>query len=121
MLNKVSLIGNLGGDPVVRQVGEDRKVANLSLATRRRWKDREGNLHEDTQWHQLVLWDRQAELAERLLTKGQLVYVEGRLNTVQWTDPKNEEKTYHRTEVVGQNFLILSPKGSTAGEGQESA
>lgn len=119
MLNKVTLIGNLGADPVVREAGEDRRVANLGLATRRRWRDREGNRHEDTQWHKLVLWGRQAELAERLLKKGQLVYVEGRINTARWTDPKDEEKTYYRTEVVGESFLILSPKGSPAGEAQE--
>lgn len=116
MLNKVTLIGNLGADPVVREAGEDRRVANVSLATRRRWKDREGNRQENTQWHQLVFWGRQAELVERLLKKGQLVYVEGRLNTVSWTDPKDDEKTYHRTEVVGESFLILSPKGSRTGE-----
>ena len=112
MLNKVTLIGNLGGDPAVRDAGEDRKVANVNLATRRRWKDRNGERQEDTQWHQLVFWGRQAELAGELLRKGQLVYVEGRLNTTSWTGREDESRTNYRTEIVADNFLILSPKGA---------
>lgn len=108
MLNKVELIGNAGADATVRDVGEGRKAANLNLATHRRWKDKDGNRQEDTQWHAVVLWGQQAELAERLIKKGQLVYVEGRLNHTSWTD--DEDRTHHRTEVVGQSFLILSPK-----------
>ena len=114
MLNKVTLIGNLGADPAVRAATEDRQLANVRLATRRRWKDRDGNRQEDTQWHQLVFWGRQAELAERLLKKGQLVLVEGRLNTTSWPAREDESRTHYRTEVVGESFLILSPKGSPA-------
>lgn len=108
MLNRVELIGNAGADAALREVGEGRKAANLNLATHRRWKDKDGNRQEDTQWHPVVFWGKQAELAERLLKKGQLVYVEGRLNHTSWTD--DEDRTHHRTEVVGQSFLILSPK-----------
>ncbi len=118
MLNKVTLIGNLGTDPTVRDATADRRVANVRLATRRRWNDRDGNRQEDTQWHQLVFWGRQAELAERLLKKGQLVLVEGRLNTTSWPDREDESRTHYRTEVVGENFLILSPK-DTPPEGRE--
>ena len=118
MLNRVTLIGNLGVDPEIRDATEDRKVANARLATRRRWKDRDGNRQEDTQWHQLVFWGRQAELAERLLKKGQLVLVEGRLNTTSWPDREDESRTHYRTEVVGESFLILSPKDAPP-EGRE--
>ena len=118
MLNKVTLIGNLGADPAVRDASADRKVANVRLATRRRWNDRDGNRQEDTQWHQLVFWGRQAELAERLLKKGQLVLVEGRLNTASWQDREDESRTHYRTEVVGESFLILSPKDAPR-EGRE--
>jgi single-strand DNA-binding protein len=118
MLNRVTLIGNLGADPQVREAGEDRKVANARLASRRRWKDRDGGRQEDTQWHQLVFWGRQAELAEQLLKKGQLVYVEGRLNTTTWTDKEDEERTHYRTEVVTESFLILSPKDALATESE---
>ena len=110
MLNNVTLIGHLGADPATRDATEDPKLANVRLATRRRWRDRDGNRQEDTQWHQLVFWGRQAELAERLLKKGQLVLVEGRLNTTSWTDREDESRTHYRTEVVGESFLILSPK-----------
>ena len=108
MLNRVELIGNVAADAALREVGEGRKAANLNLATHRRWKDKDGNRQEDTQWHPVIFWGRQAELAERLLKKGQLVHVEGRLNHTSWTD--DEDRTHHRTEVVGQSFLILSPK-----------
>ena len=108
MLNKVELIGNVGADAATRNVGEGRKAANLNLATHRRWKDKNGNRQEDTQWHPVVFWGKQAELAERLLKKGQLVYVEGRLNHTSWTD--GEDRTHYRTEVTGESFLVLSPK-----------
>ena len=97
MLNKVELIGNAGADAATREVGEGRKAANLNLATHRRWKDKDGNRQEDTQWHPVVFWGRQAELAERLLKKGQLVYIEGRLNHTSWTD--DEDHTHYKTEV----------------------
>ncbi len=118
MLNKVMLIGNLGADPVLREAREDSRVANVRLASRRRWKDRDGSRQEDTQWHQLVFWGRQAELAERLLKKGQLVYVEGRLNTTTWADREDQDRTHYRTEVVAESFLILSPKEAPAPEAE---
>ena len=119
MLNKVELIGNAGADAALREVGEGRKAANVNLATHRRWKDKDGNRQEDTQWHSVVFWGKQAELAERLLKKGQLVYVEGRLNHTSWTD--DEDRTHHRTEVVGQSFLILSPKAEPAEDASPAA
>ena len=114
MLNKVELIGNVGANADLRDVGEGRKAANINLATHRRWKDKDGNRQEDTQWHPVVFWGKQAELAERLLKKGQLVYIEGRLNHTSWTD--DEDRTHYRTEVVAQTFLILSPKDSAAAD-----
>lgn len=109
MLNKVQLIGNIGRNPTTRSSGGTR-AATATLATRRRWKKREGERQEDTQWHRLVFWGWQADLAEELLKKGQLVYVEGRLNTTSWPDPEDDGHTNFRTEVVAESFLILSPK-----------
>ena len=117
MLNKVELIGNLGANPAIRQPTETRKAATVNLATHRRWKDKDGNPQEETQWHPLVFWGSQADLAERLLKKGQLVYVEGPLNHMTWTD--EEDRTHHRTEVVGESFLILTPK-DRSGEAETS-
>ncbi len=111
-INKVILIGNLGADPELRYTKGGTPVADLRLATSRKFKSRDGGMQEDTQWHPVVFWGKQAELAERLLKKGQLVYVEGRLNNTSWTD--EEDRTHHRTEVVGQTFLILSPKAESA-------
>ena len=119
MLNRVELIGNAGADAAVREIGDSRKAANINLATHRRWKDKDGSRQEDTQWHPVVFWGKQAELAERLLKKGQLVYVEGRLNHTSWTD--DEDRTHHRTEVVGQTFLILSPKPEPAEDAATAA
>ena len=108
MLNRVELIGNVGGEVTANEVGDGHKAAKLSLATHRRWSGKDGMRQEDTQWHPVVFWRKQAELAERLLKKGQLVHVEGRLNHTSWTD--DEDQRHYRTEVVGESFLILSPK-----------
>jgi single-strand DNA-binding protein len=124
MVNKVILIGNLGRDPEVRSTPSGQPVANFSVATNRRWKDRDGNRQEQTEWHNIVCWGRQAEIAGQYLTKGKQIYIEGRLQTRSWDDKQSGEKKY-RTEIVCENFQMLGGRGgdmesSPAGGGDYS-
>jgi single-strand DNA-binding protein len=112
MLNKVFLIGNLGRDPEVRSTQSGQPVASFSLATTRRWRDREGNRQEHTEWHNIVCWGKQAEIAGQYLTKGKQVFVEGRLQTRSWDDRNSGEKRY-KTEIVCDNFQMLGGRGES--------
>ncbi len=106
MVNKVILIGNLGRDPEVRSTPSGQPVANFTLATSRRWRDKGGQKQEQTEWHQVVVWGKQAEIAGQYLTKGKQIYLEGRLQTRSWDDKSSGEKRY-RTEVICENFPML--------------
>lgn len=106
MINKVILIGNLGRDPEVRSTPSGQPVANFTLATSRRWRDKNGQKQEQTEWHQVVVWGKQAEVAGQYLTKGKQIYLEGRLQTRSWDDRQTGEKRY-RTEVICENFQML--------------
>jgi single-strand DNA-binding protein len=112
MVNKVILIGNLGRDPERRSTPSGQQVATFSVATSRRWRDRDGNKQEHTEWHTVVCWGRQAEVAGEYLKKGRQVYVEGRLQTRSWDDKQTGEKRY-RTEVVCDNFQMLGQRGDS--------
>jgi single-strand DNA-binding protein len=113
MVNKVILVGNLGRDPEVRSTPSGQPVATFTLATSRRWKDKNGQRQEQTEWHQIVCWGRQAEVAGQYLTKGKQLYVEGRLQTRSWEDRQSGEKRY-RTEVICENFQMLGSRGGGA-------
>ena len=120
MLNKVFLMGNLGRDPEVRTTTSGQTVANFTVATSRKYKDRDGNRQEKTEWHNVVVWGKQAEIARQYLTKGKQVFIEGRLETRSWEDKTHGDKRY-RTEVICDNFQMLGggrPGG--ADEGHES-
>ena len=110
MYNKVFLIGNLGRDPEVRNTPSGQPVATFSLATNRRWKDRDGGRREETEWHNIVCWARLAEIAAQYLTKGRQIFVEGRIQTRSWDDQQSGEKKY-RTEIVCENFQMLGGRG----------
>ncbi|MDH3404596.1 MAG: single-stranded DNA-binding protein [Acidobacteriota bacterium] len=112
MVNKAIIIGNLGRDPEVRTTPSGQPVANFSVATTRKWKDRDGNLQEKTEWHDIVCWGRQAEIAGQYLTKGKQVYIEGRLETRSWEDKTHGDKRY-RTEIICENFQMLGRKGDS--------
>ena len=116
MVNKVILVGNLGRDPELRTTTSGQPVANFSVATSRRWKDRDGNRQEQTEWHNVVCFGRQAEVAGQYLTRGKQIYVEGRLQTHSWDDKNTGEKKY-RTEVICDNFQMLGRKGDSGGGG----
>lgn len=118
MVNKVILIGNLGRDPEVRSTQSGQTVATLSVATSRRWRDKDGNNQEQTEWHTVVIWGRQAEIAGQYLQRGRQVYIEGRLQTRSWEDKNSGEKRY-KTEVVCDEFKMLGSRGGggdTAGD-----
>ncbi|HEY7215537.1 MAG TPA: single-stranded DNA-binding protein [Thermoanaerobaculia bacterium] len=116
MVNKVILIGNLGRDPEVRSTPSGQPVASFTLATNRRWKDKNGQRQEQTEWHSIVVWGKQAEIAGQYLTKGKQIYLEGRLQTRSWDDRQTGEKKY-KTEIVCDNFQML---GSARGGDFES-
>ncbi len=116
MVNKVILLGNLGRDPEVRSTPSGQSVANFTMATSRKWKDRDGNKQEQTEWHQIVVWGRQAEIAGQYLNKGKRIYLEGRIQTRSWDDQQSGEKRY-RTEVICENFQMLGG-GSGGGGGR---
>src|SRR5450432_3708891 len=107
-VNRVILIGNLGKDPDVQYLEGNIGVAKFSLATTETFKDRTGKLISQTEWHTVVLWRGLAELAQKYLHKGSLVYIEGRLRTRSWEDKEGNKK--FATEVVGDNLIMLDKK-----------
>ena len=104
-INKVILVGNLGKDPEVRTLENGAKVANFTLATSESYKNREGQRVTQTEWHNIVLWRGLAEIAEKFLSKGNQVYVEGKIRTRAWDD-KDGNKRY-TTEILGDNLTML--------------
>lgn len=120
MLNKVTLIGNLGADPEVRYMPAGGAVTNISLATTRRWKDRDsGERRDATEWHRVVFFNRLAEVVGEYLRKGSQVYVEGRLQTRKWQDKEGVDR--YSTEIVATEMQMLgSRSGGTASMGGES-
>ncbi len=119
MINKVILVGNLGRDPEVRSTASGQPVTNFTLATNRVYNDRDGNRQKQTEWHNIVCWGRQAEIAGQYLTKGKQIYVEGRLQTRSWDDRQTGEKKY-RTEIVCENFQMLGARGEYDGGGSSA-
>ena len=108
-LNKVILIGRLGQNPDVREVGTS-KVANFSIATDESYTDRNGNKVEKTEWHRIVMWNKAAETAERYLKKGSLVYIEGKLETRSWETDSGEKR--YSTEIKSFSFQMLDNKNN---------
>jgi single-strand DNA-binding protein len=111
-LNKVLLIGNLGCDPEMRYTPSGRPVTSFSLATSRSWTLADGERREETEWFNIVTWGNLAEICKQYLTKGQQVYIEGRLQTRGWEDEAG--KKHFRTEVVANEMIML---GNRQGSG----
>ena len=107
--NKVILVGNLGQDPESRFTPQGTAVTNLSIATNESWKDQNGDIQERTEWHRVVMYGRMAETAVEYMRKGQMVYVEGRLNTREWEDQNQVKRK--TTEIRCDNFTMLGRKG----------
>ena len=113
-VNKVILIGNLGGDPEVRYTPNGAAVVNVNLATNESWTDRNTNERQErTEWHRLVLWSKLAEIAGQYLRKGSKVYVEGRLQTRSWDDQSGQKR--YTTEVVVNDMQMLDGRGEAGG------
>ena len=114
MKNLVILIGNLGADPEIRHTPGGAAVATVSIATTRRWKDKQsGEKKEDTQWHRVIFWNRLAEIAGEYLKKGSQIYVEGRIETRKWTDDKGVDR--YSTEIIANEMHMLGGKGEGGG------
>lgn len=115
MLNKVTLIGNLGADPEVRFMPSGGSVANISLATTRRWKDKQtGERKEATEWHRVIFFNRLAEIAGEYLKKGSQVYVEGRLQTRKWQGQDGQDR--YTTEILAEELHMLGSRSGGTGQ-----
>ena len=111
-LNRVQIIGNLGADPELRTTTNGARVANLSVATSRRWNDRQGQQQEKTEWHKVIFWEKLAEVCERYLKRGDRVYVEGSIEYRQYED--KEGQTRYITEIRGREMIMLGGRGEKA-------
>jgi len=109
MLNKVMLIGNLGKDPEIRYTQAGTAVATFNVATTERFKGKDGQIQDQTEWHRVVAWSRLAEICGEYLHKGSKVYIEGKLQTRKWTDQNGNEK--YTTEIIAREMKMLSPRG----------
>ncbi|MEK7197872.1 MAG: single-stranded DNA-binding protein [Patescibacteria group bacterium] len=118
-LNKAFILGNLTRDPELRQTPTGQNVANFGVATNRVWSDPTGNKQTQTEFHNVVVWGRLAEIASEYLAKGRLVFIEGRITTRSWQDQQGQKK--YRTEIVAENMQLgprpqLTPNPNQTGE-----
>jgi len=111
-VNKVILVGNLGADPEVRFTPSGQAVANFRIATSESWTDKNGQKQDRTEWHRIVVWGKLAELCGEYLGKGRQCFVEGRLQTREWTDKENRKN--YTTEVVANNVVFLGGRDASA-------
>jgi single-strand DNA-binding protein len=110
-MNKVLLVGRLGRDPELRYTQSGTPVANFTMATDESFVDREGNRQERTEWHRIVVWNKQAETTSNYMSKGSLVLVEGSLQTRKWQDQQGQNR--YTTEVKAQRVVFLDSKGQS--------
>lgn len=108
-INKVILVGRVGGEPEIRHVN-DTYVVNFSLATSETWKDQHGEKQEQTEWHRIVAWRRLAEIIRDYVGKGDLLYIEGKITTRKWTDREGIER--YTTEIVANQMQMLGSRGN---------
>jgi len=116
-VNRVTLVGHLGKDPEMLFLEGNIAVAKFSLATTDYFKDKAGKQFSQTEWHSIVLWRGLAELAQKFLHKGSLVFIEGRLKTKSWDDKEGHKK--YLTEIIGDNLIMLDKKSDTLTEENE--
>jgi single-strand DNA-binding protein len=117
-VNKVILVGRLGRDPETRYTGGGQAVANFSVATDETYKDKAGERQKRTEWHKIVVWGKQAEIAQQYLKKGSLIFIEGRIQSREWQDKEGQKRTSF--EIVATNFRMLGGRGDGAGGGAGS-
>ena len=119
-LNKVLIIGRLTAEPQLRQTPSGQSVASFSVATNRVWNDRNGQKQEQVEFHNIVLWGKQAEIASQYLVKGQVAYIEGRLQTRAWEGQDGQKR--RTTEIIGENIQFgQKPMGGGRGAGAQAA
>src|SRR6202162_4846903 len=114
-VNKVILVGRLGRDPETRYTGGGQSVANCSVATDETYKDKAGERQKRTEWHKIVVWGKQAEIAQQYLKKGSLIFIEGRIQSREWQDKEGQKRTSF--EIVATNFRMLGGRGDAAAAG----
>ncbi len=113
MINKVILIGNLGADPEIRYTQDGTPAASFTVATTERWKGKDGQMQEQTEWHRITAWRRLAEICGEYLSKGSRVYIEGKLQTRKWKDQNGNDR--YTTEIVAREMKMLSPRNAGGG------
>src|SRR5262252_4508659 len=114
-VNKVILVGRLGRDPETRYTGGGQAVANFSVATDESYRDKNGERQKRTEWHKIVVWGKQAEIAQQYLKKGSLVFIEGRIQSREWQDKEGQKRTSF--EIVANNFRMLGGRGEGGSSG----
>jgi len=114
-VNRVILVGRLGRDPETRYTSGGQAVANFSVATDESYKDRNGERQKRTEWHKIVVWGKQAEIAQQYLKKGSLVFIEGRIQSREWQDKEGQKRTSF--EIVANNFRMLGGRSDAAAAG----
>jgi single-strand DNA-binding protein len=114
-VNKVILVGRLGRDPETRYTGGGQAVANFSIATDETYKDKNGERQKRTEWHKIVVWGKQAEIAQQYLKKGSLIFIEGRIQSREWQDKEGQKRTSF--EIVASNFRMLGGRADGAAAG----
>jgi single-strand DNA-binding protein len=114
-VNKVILVGRLGRDPETRYTGGGQAVANFSVATDESYKDKNGERQKRTEWHKIVVWGKQAEIAQQYLKKGSLLFLEGRIQSREWQDKEGQKRTSF--EIVASNFRMLGGRSDGAAAG----
>jgi single-strand DNA-binding protein len=112
-LNKVMLIGNVGKDPVIRHIENGGTTANFSLATTERYRDKNGTLQENTEWHNIVCWRTTAETVEKFVKRGTQLFVEGKLRYREWKDQNGQDR--YTTEIIASGITLLGRKSDNAG------
>ena len=117
-LNKVILIGRLGKDPEVRTTPQGKTVANFSMATSERFKDKTGQYQENTEWHKIVIWGKLADVVQQFIKKGSQVCIEGKLTTRSWDDKEGQKK--YTTEIIASGLTMLGGKSDQQGAPDDS-
>ena len=114
-VNRVILVGRLGKDPETRYTSSGQAVCNFSVATDETYKDKAGERQKRTEWHKIVVWGKQAEIAQQYLKKGSLIFIEGRIQSREWQDKEGQKRTSF--EIVASNFRMLGGRGEGGGSG----
>jgi single-strand DNA-binding protein len=114
-VNKVILVGRLGRDPETRYTGAGQAVCNFSLATDETFKDRSGERQKRTEWHRIVAWGKKAEFAQQYLKKGSQIYLEGRIQSREWTDKEGQKRT--TVEIIANDFRFVGSRADSMGGG----